>query len=75
MHFPLKRSSHAVRKENWQDKTSEQERLSDEEIRLAIRYLDPEVSRKTAEATPFIALFVVVLTLFAIWFSFHVRGL
>jgi len=75
MHFPLKRSSRAVWRENWQDKTSDQQWISDEEIRLAIRYLDPEVSRKTADATPFIALFAVILTLFAIWFSFHLRGL
>jgi hypothetical protein len=75
LHFPLERSSRAVWRENWQDKTSDQEWISDEEIRLAIRYLDPEVSRKAQDVTPFIALFVVILTLCAIWFSFHLRGL
>ena len=75
LHFPLKRSSRAVWRENWQDKTFGQERISDEHIRLAIRYLDPEVSRKPPDATPFVALFAVILTLFAIWLSFHLRGL
>jgi len=74
LNFELWRSSHTVWTDNWQYKASGQESISDEEIRLAIRYLDPEARPKPPDLTAFIALFAVCIILCAIWYSFHLRG-
>ena len=49
--------------------------ISDAEIWLAIRYLDPDLPRKRSEITPYIALVMVIVLLCAVWFSLHLRGL
>lgn len=50
------------------------ESISDEEVWLIIRYLDPDV-RRNIGATPFVALFVVILTICVVWYLLHLRGL
>jgi hypothetical protein len=49
--------------------------ISDAEIWLAIRYLDPDLRRKRSEITPYLALVMVIVLLCAVWFSLHLRGL
>ena len=51
------------------------ESISDEEVWLIIRYLDPDVRRNIGDATPFVALVVVILTICVVWYSLHLRGL
>jgi len=53
------------------------ESISNEEISLAIRYLDPEPERtaKASDTLAFIAVFVTVCFLCAILISLRLRGL
>ena len=62
-------------KEYGETRVSKTESVSDEDVRLAIRYLDPEMEQNTSEALACIAIFTIVLFLCAILVSLHFRGL
>jgi hypothetical protein len=66
-----------VPEDYFERKSRKIESISDEEIRLAIRYLDPEPQRRAngSDASAFIAVFMIVCFLCAILISLRLRGL
>ena len=62
-------------KEYGEAKVSKTEFVSDEDVRLAIRYLDPEMEQNESEALACIAMFTIVLFFCAILVSLHFLGL
>jgi hypothetical protein len=57
------------------DRPTKAASISDEEISLAIRYLDPEPRQNTSSALAFVAVFIIVFFVFAILFWLRLRGL
>jgi hypothetical protein len=51
------------------------EGISDSEVWLAIRSLDPDLRRKPSQVTGYIALLLILVAIFAIWYSLYLRGL
>lgn len=62
-------------KKHWQTRFPDIESISDEEISIAISYLDPDVIPKKPDVTVYIALLGVAIILCAIVLWFHLRGL
>ena len=51
------------------------EGLSDREVWLAIRDLDPDLRRQPSQVTGYIALLSILIAIFLIWYSLYLRGL
>lgn len=51
------------------------EALSDREVWLAIRHLDPDLHRQPSQVTGYIALVLILVAIFVIWYSLYLRGL
>jgi len=49
------------------------ESISDEEISLAIRYLDPEPRRNMSEGIAFLAVCIIVLFVYAVFIALSLR--
>ena len=73
---PAKFSGDAVSGRHVRKKATDREFTSDAEVWFAIRYLDPELRRKSSdEMTAYFALFMVIAVVGVVWFSLHLRGL
>ena len=62
-------------KKHWQNRFPDVESISDEEISLVIRYLDPDVKPKKPDVTVFIAVLGAAILLCTIVLWFHLGGL
>jgi len=62
-------------KEYSENRSTNAESISDEEISLAILYLDPEPKGNAFDISAFIAVFIIVLFLCAILIALRLRGL
>lgn len=61
--------------ESCTEKTIDEQTVSDQEIRLAIRYLDPDMNPKAGEAVAFVILVATLSITFALCVLLRLRGL